>query len=108
MSTEVQSHEILIGLHVTDDDAYTRYREGMMPILEEYGGSFRYDFRISEVLRSETSDAINRLFVISFPDAQTKNAFFADEAYAKIRREFFEPAVQTVTTLAEYDRVRSP
>jgi len=107
MKTTNSSHELLIGLHVTDDDMYTRYREEMTPILHEYGGSFRYDFRIGEVLDGETSDAINRLFVISFPDAQTKDAFFANEAYTKVRHEFFEPAVQTVTTLAEYDRARS-
>ena len=98
------SHELLIGLHVTDDARYTRYREGMTPILHQYGGSFRYDFRIAEVLKAETNDPINRLFILSFPNARAKDAFFADEEYQKVKREFFEGAVQAVQALAEYVR----
>ena len=96
------SHELLIGLHVTDDDMYTRYREGMTPILHKYGGSFRYDFRISQVLKAETNDQINRLFIISFPDAEAKDGFFANEEYQKVKLEFFEPSVRSVQVLAEY------
>lgn len=104
MATTISSHEILIGLHVTDDDMYTRYREGMTPILHQYRGSFRYDFRIAQVLKTETNDQINRLFIISFPDAQTKDAFFVDEEYKKVRAEFFNQSVASVRALAEYER----
>ena len=41
-------YELLIGLHVTDNDMYQQSREGMMPILFKMGGGFRYDFTIEE------------------------------------------------------------
>ena len=94
MDAEFESHETLVGLHVTDEAKYDRYREGMTPLLEARGGFFRYDFRIGEVLKSEATEPLNRLFIISFPDVQAKEAFFADEEYLEIKREFFEPAVQ--------------
>ena len=100
--------EYLIGLHVTDEESYRRYRAGMTPILTEYGGSFRYDFRVGEVLKSETTDPINRLFVISFPSHDVADRFFADEAYAEVRATFFEPAVAAITTIAEYERATTP
>ena len=106
MTPPTNSHEILVGLQVSDDDRYARYREGMTPILESYGGSFRYDFRIAEVLRSASDQPINRVFVIAFPDTQTKEAFFADPAYLAVREEFFDGAVDAISTLAEYDRAR--
>ena len=96
--------EYLIGLHVTDEGSYRRYRAGMTPILSEYGGSFRYDFRVGEVLISETPEPINRLFVISFPSREIADRFFADEAYVEVRRTFFEPAVLAITPIAHYER----
>ena len=44
--------ERVMGLHVIDDDEYQRYRDAMEPILNAIGGSFGYDFKIAEVLRS--------------------------------------------------------
>ncbi len=102
------SHETLVGLHVTDDEMYSRYRAGMTPILTTYGGFFRYDFRIGEVLKSETQEDINRLFVLSVPDREARDAFFSNEEYLEVRRQFFEPAVQAATMLAEYERTTTP
>jgi uncharacterized protein (DUF1330 family) len=97
------AHENLVGLHVTDEASYQRYREHMTPILGRFGGSFRYDFRIAETLRSATAATITRLFVIAFPDATSKAGFFADPEYLAIRERYFAPAVAAVTILAEYD-----
>ena len=44
--------ERLVGLWVEDPDMYQKYREGMLPILKNYGGGFGYDFQVSEVLKS--------------------------------------------------------
>ena len=96
--------EMLIGLQVTDDETYGRYRAGMTPLLEVAGGSFRYDFRVSDVLKSETSEPINRLFVIAFPDARTKDEFFANPEYLAVREEFFGPSVAATTRISEYER----
>ena len=100
--------EFLIGLHVTDEESYGQYRAGMTPILHEYGGLFRYDFRGGEVLASETTEPINRLFVISFPSRQVADRFFADEAYAEVRTTYFDSAVQAITTIAAYERSAAP
>ena len=51
--------ETLVGLYVTDDDSYQKYHEGMFPILQSYGGGFGYDFKVSEVLKTEVDSPIN-------------------------------------------------
>ena len=43
MAAERGRHVVLIGLEVTDDAGYVRYRAGMTPILEAYSGSFGCD-----------------------------------------------------------------
>lgn len=104
MDTTNEKFELLVGLYVTDDKIYNRYRELMTPILKEYGGSFRYDFTIGKVLKSESVQQINRLFILTFPDVRSKENFFADEHYVSVRAKLFEPAVRSVTSIAEYVR----
>lgn len=96
--------ENLVGMHVTDDDAYSRYRAAMTPILQAHGGGFRMDFRIAEELRPPAPHPINRLFVITFPDRAKKDAFFAHPDYAAAKARFFTPSVAAFTVLAEYER----
>ena len=96
--------ETLVGLDVADEEAYAAYRAEMTPILESYGGSFRFDATIAKTLRSELPHAVNRLFVIGFPDASTRDRFFADPAYLRVKAARFAPAVRHVAVLAEYVR----
>ncbi len=69
-------YEMLLGLHVTNDKVYQDYREKMTPLLVECGGGFGYDFKISEVLKSQTDKEINRVFTIYFPDQEAMEQFF--------------------------------
>ena len=103
MAAEDRRHVRIIGLEIRDPELYRRYRERMTPLLHAQGGAFAYDFTIAEVLKSETPAPIQRLFVMRFPSAQAAQQFFADPAYLAIRGEFFEPAVGSVTKIAEYD-----
>lgn len=96
-------HEILVGLHVTDDESYANYRAAMTPLLEAVGGSFRYDFTIAEMLKGSATPPINRLFVISFPDEAVKESFFTDPRYVAAKREHFESAVDLVDIIATYE-----
>ena len=64
------SYERVMGIHVTNDVEYDKYRAGMMPILKSYGGSFGFDFKIAETLLSKTDDPINRVFTIEFGKMQ--------------------------------------
>lgn len=108
MPTEPATYETLVGLNVTDEEGYRRYRAGMTPILGTHGGRFRYDFRVSEVLHSESPEPINRVFVIAFPSAEAQRAFFSDPAYLAVRKRHFDPAVGSVTRIAAYPRVPGP
>ena len=98
-------HELLVGLQVKDDSLYAEYRRAMMPILQRFGGGFRYDFRIAETLRAENDAPINRVFTIHFVNRSAKDAFFADPDYQEAKRRFFEESVQATTILAEYERL---
>jgi uncharacterized protein (DUF1330 family) len=96
-------YERLVGLNVVDETRYAEYRAAMTPLLHAVGGSFRYDFRPAEVLKSEAPHPITRVFVIRFPDQATHERFFADPQYLAVRRDHFEPSVRGVTTLAAYE-----
>jgi uncharacterized protein (DUF1330 family) len=98
------SFENLVGLHVTDQSGYQQYRAKIMPILHSYGGDFRYDFKIADVLVNGSPHAINRVFVIGFTDQIAKEKFFADPAYLQIRKALFETSVDGVSVIAEFVR----
>ncbi|MFT4782008.1 MAG: hypothetical protein ACI9SD_001699, partial [Pseudohongiellaceae bacterium] len=55
------SFERIMGLEVINEEEYQKYRENMIPILHSFGGSFGFDFKVSEVLKSKTDDVINRV-----------------------------------------------
>ncbi len=97
-------YEMLVGLHVTNDKVYQDYRQNMTPVLLECGGGFGYDFRIAEVLKSQTDNEINRVFTIYFPDKDAMQQFFSAERYRTVKAKFFESSVASTTVIAEYSR----
>ncbi len=98
------SLETLVGLQVVDAKGYQMYRDEMTPILECYGGGFGYDFKVAEVLKSQTKAPINRVFTIYFPDQNSKDSFFSNEKYPQIRKRHFEKSVTDTTIIATYER----
>ncbi|GDY26851.1 DUF1330 domain-containing protein [Agarivorans sp. Toyoura001] len=98
------SYEMLVGLHVLDDDMYLQYRDAMKPILSSYGGGFGYDFKVSEVLRPEENRDINRVFTIYFSERSAKEAFFANPEYLKVRERYFEGSVASTTIISSYEK----
>ncbi len=96
--------EYVVGLNVVDEDLYAKYRSAMTPILTAHGGNFGYEFKIDKVLKSLSSDPINRVFTIFFPDKQTADKFFANPEYAKAKETYFESAVTSTTIISSYSR----
>ena len=96
--------EIIMGLDVTNDDEYQKYRDGMVPILESVGGSFGFDFKIAEVLKSKTADSINRVFTIDFPSKEVMDNFFSDPSYLEVKSKYFESSVKSVTTISMHEK----
>ncbi|MBA3550004.1 MAG: DUF1330 domain-containing protein [Nannocystis sp.] len=103
MAADRRRHVIWVGLEVRDDTSYAAYRARITPMLEQRGGSFGHDLVVARVLRSEASMAMNRVFMMAFPDRATREAFFADPDYRRARADLFEPAVASTHFLAEYD-----
>ncbi|HYX38891.1 MAG TPA: DUF1330 domain-containing protein [Oligoflexus sp.] len=97
------AYEMLVALNVVDEEGYTAYRHGMTPILEQYGGSFPYDFKIATTLKSEASHPLNRVFVIRFADAARKNEFFAHPVYQEVKTRFYHKAVRDTVIISETD-----
>ncbi len=95
-------YEILVGLHVSNQDSYNNYRAGMTPILKDHGGFFRYDYTIDTMLQGDADDQHNRVFVLSFPDQSTMESFFNHPEYKAVRAEHFNPAVKSGGILAAY------
>lgn len=102
MAAEAGRHTMLVGLWVSDQEGYRRYREAMAPVLARFGGAFGHDFVVSEVLRSETPAPINRVFTLAFPDREARERFFADPEYVRARATWFVPSVEHATIIAEY------
>ena len=96
--------ERLVGLQVIDEAGYQAYRDAMTPLLHACGGSFGYDFRIAEVLKSATPEPINRVFTLCFPSREVMDTFFADPRYQEIRKQHFDRSVAAVTRIAAYNR----
>ncbi|MFQ3261655.1 DUF1330 domain-containing protein [Reinekea sp.] len=96
--------ERIMGLFVTDDEEYQRYREGMVPILHTYGGSFGYDFKVSEVLISKTEGDINRVFTIDFPSIDIMESFFSDPEYQTIQKTHFAKSVSSKTIISIHEK----
>lgn len=94
----------LVGINVIDEESYQKYRDEMTPILISMGGEFRYDLKVAEMLKSDSENTINRMFIISFPNEETHDQFFALEEYKAIKEKFFAPAVESATLIAQYDR----
>lgn len=98
-----EMYEMIVAMNVVDPERYASYREAMRPILERYGGGFRYDLVVSETLRSESSHPITRVFAIHFRDRNACAAFFADSNYLDVKAQRYEGAVDGHTVLAEHD-----
>jgi len=96
--------EMLVGLNVIDDENYQQYRKNMTPILHSYGGKFGYDFKVSEMLMSETSNVINRVFTIQFSDKEKMEAFFLDTDYKSVKEKYFEKSVESTTIISGYTK----
>jgi uncharacterized protein (DUF1330 family) len=98
------THELMVGLHVTDDQAYRNYREAMAPLLAAHGGGFRYDFTIAQVLKSASDHPINRVFAIYFESRARMESFFANPEYLAIKARYFAKSVAGTTIFGSYDR----
>jgi uncharacterized protein (DUF1330 family) len=97
------SFERIMGLEVINEDEYQRYREHMMPILHSFGGSFGFDFKVNEVLKSKTTDGINRVFTLDFPSKKVMEDFFTNSAYLAVKQKYFISAVKSVTTISMHE-----
>ena len=76
----------------------------MLPILNTFGGGFSYDFKVSEVLKSEVKEKINRVFIIYFENEESMNLFFSNKEYLDIKQKYFVPSVSDVTEIARYEK----
>ena len=98
------SFERIMGLNVIDDQEYQRYRDAMMPILKSHGGSFGYDFRVSEVLLSKSGDNINRVFTIEFPSKQKMEEFFENPDYVAIKNRHLKNSISSKTIISMHEK----
>ena len=98
------SFERIMGLEVIDDELYQKYRENMIPILNTFGGSFGFDFKVSHVLKSKTKDSINRVFTLDFPNKDMMDKFFSDPSYLEIKDKYFNDSVKSVTTISMHEK----
>jgi len=96
--------EYVVGLEVTDDEMYSEYRKNMMPILKSFRGGFHYDFKIEEVLKTQSEDSINRVFTIYFPNKKVADEFFSNEEYLRVKEKYFVKSVKSMTIIAECEK----
>ena len=89
-------------MHITDEDAETRDRAGMTPLLESMGGCFRSDRRVFERLKGDADEPFNRVFILCFPNDATRDRFFTDPDDLRVREAHFTGAVRSFRILATY------
>ena len=98
------SYERIMGIYVSDDAEYQRYRQGMTPILNAFGGAFGFDFKIAEVLLSKSDDKINRVFTIEFPSQAVMERFFSDPKYLAVKKRHFNHSVKNSTIISMHEK----
>jgi len=98
------AYEMLVGLHVLDDDLYSKYRTAIKPILQRFEGGFGYDFEVSKVLLSENNEKINRIFTLHFPSKVDMESFFSDLTYKQVKEQFFSVSVGATTIISSYEK----
>lgn len=98
------SFERIMGLDVINDEEYQNYRENMIPILHFFGGSFGFDFKIAEVLKSTTNNPINRVFTLDFPSKKIMEDFFAAPEYLTVKEKYFVNSVKSVTLISMHEK----
>ena len=96
--------EIQLAMDIADADEYSKYRRAIAPVLDRYGGRVMHEFRVSEVVQSDSDVPVNRVATIRFPNRRAREAFFADPQYLAARQLHFEAAVRSSDRLAEYER----
>jgi uncharacterized protein (DUF1330 family) len=103
MAGDARRFVLWMGLALRDDAGYARYRAAMRPILASYGGRFDCDLRVREVLAGPGTARIDRAFALSFPDRAHRERFFDDPDYQRVRAQWFEPSVEAITPLGEFE-----
>jgi len=98
------SYERIMGLEVINEEEYQKYRENMIPILHSFGGSFGFDFKVNEVLKSKTNDLINRVFTLDFPSKEIMDEFFTNSDYLVVKEKYFLNSVKSVTTISMHEK----
>lgn len=96
------SYQILVGANITDQHMYEEYRRQMFPLLSKSKGEFLYDFNATPLEMGKLGQNYNRVFVISFPDENTKTGFFADPDYLKIRQTLLLGAVSEIEQISHW------
>jgi uncharacterized protein (DUF1330 family) len=96
--------ERVMGLNVIDRKGYQKYREAMIPILKTYGGSFGYDFIVSEVLLSKTKNDINRVFTIEFPSKLKMEEFFENPDYIAVQNRYLNDSINSKTIISMHEK----
>lgn len=101
------SYELLVTAEISDAKEYTTYRKKMLPLLNQFGGGFRVDFVVSDVLTESLNQNINRVFVIYFPDKQHSEQFFNHPTYLEIKAMHFDASVTEISIVSAYQAVQS-
>ena len=74
------------------------------PILENYGGGFGYDLKISDTLKSEVDTPINRVFTMYIESDEASDKFFSDEEYLKVRDQYYDKSVSFLAIVSKYNK----
>jgi uncharacterized protein (DUF1330 family) len=93
----------VMGICVTDEEEYSNYRKGILPILQSYGGSFGYDFKVSEVIQTKEVAPINRVFTIEFPSQEVMEKFFNDPDYLVVKKTHLDISISSRTVIAMFE-----
>ncbi|MBK8186759.1 MAG: DUF1330 domain-containing protein [Cellvibrio sp.] len=93
----------LMGACITNEEEYSTYRKGMLPILQSYGGSFGYDFKVSQVLIAKTDEPINRVFTIEFPSQEVMEKFFSDPNYLVVKKAHLDISISSRTVIGMFE-----
>jgi uncharacterized protein (DUF1330 family) len=75
---------LYVNLEVTDPVAYEAYRRDVPPLIAAHGGRYLARGGTAELLEGDA--VLHRQVILEFPDMASLKAFYADPAYAPLKR----------------------
>jgi len=99
------SETMVVTLNIKNFTQYQVYRQKIEHLWKKYKGGVTHEYKLAEVVNSPVS-AINHnyMVVVKFDDAPSREGFFSDPEYQKIKKLYFDSSVVETKVVEQFSQ----